>query len=339
MTKPKSQSRKAEYRSEDVEDDKISERFNSPDADVTFRSADGVIFKLHSSILKTSTENLDVRRGTRHTEPVVLDETSDALTTLFQFVYPSLHPDLEGLDFPHLLSIATAAEKYRVYSAMNVCKIRIKDILPAHAKEIFYYGMNFKYHDIVDIAVPLVIHISLKDLSSGIPLAYLVPWRLLPASNNTNFGSGLFGQASESSSSTNTSSSAPPPYTSSPPPGPAPAAQTTSDSPFGQARQPDFTFRPSAFGMPSTDSTAPPKSFFNSSPQQTPQSEHSCEEGLKKTVEVLGKLGQDLGALKLHRLKEIFPEKHFAAFLNSSNTSLLAGVYHHDDPAAMDPVA
>ncbi|KAG6827492.1 hypothetical protein H0H92_011568 [Tricholoma furcatifolium] len=357
--------------------DRISERFNSEDADVAFRSSDGVIFKLHSANLNTATENLVVRRGTKLIEPVALDDKSDALTTLFQFVYPALHPDLEGLDFPRLLSIATAAEKYRIYSAMNVCKIQIKHTLPQHSREIVYYGMSFRYHDIVDIAAPLVISIPLKDLSSGIPLAYLVPWQralaypLLPkpttsstsapsattsssslsnappaapaaqaasaapfgqakqpATNTTSttpFGFGTFGRSGSSSNATAplfTSASA---FAK---PAPVPAAQSfgapttgSSFAAFGAAPTTGSSF--AAFGQKSTGSSSTTAlstpSAFPTSPQPTAgsavpkpkpafgfisqptspvEASHPCEEGLKKIVEIMGKLGQNLGTLR-----------------------------------------
>jgi hypothetical protein len=41
-------------------------------------------------------------------------------------MYPERHPDLESADFEMLEPLAEAAEKYEVFSAMNICKIRIR---------------------------------------------------------------------------------------------------------------------------------------------------------------------------------------------------------------------
>lgn len=59
-------------------------------------------------------------------EPVSLPEDSTILELLFQFIYPDRHPDLESTTFDVLKKLAEAAEKYKVFSAMNVCKIRMK---------------------------------------------------------------------------------------------------------------------------------------------------------------------------------------------------------------------
>jgi hypothetical protein len=57
---------------------------------------------------------------------VQLPESAATLHLLFRFCYPERHPDLEGLEFNILASLADATEKYKLYSAMNVCKIRMR---------------------------------------------------------------------------------------------------------------------------------------------------------------------------------------------------------------------
>jgi hypothetical protein len=59
-------------------------------------------------------------------EIVQLTETSTTLNLLFRFCYPVRHPDVETLDFEVLADLAEAAEKYELYSAMNLCKIYMK---------------------------------------------------------------------------------------------------------------------------------------------------------------------------------------------------------------------
>ena len=59
-------------------------------------------------------------------EMMNLDEPSDVLEILFQFVYPRRHPSLEDTDFETLAVVAEAAEKYQVFSAMNVCPLRLE---------------------------------------------------------------------------------------------------------------------------------------------------------------------------------------------------------------------
>lgn len=47
------------------------------------------------------------------------------LDLLFQFVYPKRHPDLKEVEFTLLAQLAEAAEKYEVYAAMQICKVRM----------------------------------------------------------------------------------------------------------------------------------------------------------------------------------------------------------------------
>jgi hypothetical protein len=62
-------------------------------------------------------------------EEVELTETSDVLEILFQFIYPRKHPSLVNIKFSMLAGVAEAAEKYQVFSAMNICEIRMRYVL------------------------------------------------------------------------------------------------------------------------------------------------------------------------------------------------------------------
>lgn len=57
---------------------------------------------------------------------VRLPEDSDILELLFQFCYPERHPDLNDLEFAVLAKLAVAFEKYNVFSAIPICKIRMR---------------------------------------------------------------------------------------------------------------------------------------------------------------------------------------------------------------------
>ena len=72
-------------------------------------------------------------------ETVQLPESSATLDLLFQFCYPERHPDLEGVEFDILADLAEATEKYKLYSAINVCKIRMRCELRYHLFKILEY--------------------------------------------------------------------------------------------------------------------------------------------------------------------------------------------------------
>lgn len=61
-------------------------------------------------------------------EIVTLTETSTTLELLFQYIYRQPQPNLEGLDFKDLNSLAEAAEKYQVFSAMEVCRLFMRSV-------------------------------------------------------------------------------------------------------------------------------------------------------------------------------------------------------------------
>lgn len=101
---------------------------NDPNADVSFRSVDGVVFRLHRVNLKVASDGFAPDLIQSHTidEYVDLPETAATLELLFLFVYPKRHPTLEAVEFEVLAPLAEAAEKYQVFAAMNICLVRMK---------------------------------------------------------------------------------------------------------------------------------------------------------------------------------------------------------------------
>jgi hypothetical protein len=59
-------------------------------------------------------------------EVLDLPETSPVLELLLQYMYRQRQPDLRQVDFSHLWALAEAAEKYQVYSAMEICMVMIE---------------------------------------------------------------------------------------------------------------------------------------------------------------------------------------------------------------------
>ena len=62
-------------------------------------------------------------------EVIQLPEKSVILDLLFQFCYPERHPELNDLAFDILAELARAAEKYKVFSAISICKIVMKCVV------------------------------------------------------------------------------------------------------------------------------------------------------------------------------------------------------------------
>jgi hypothetical protein len=93
-------------------------KVNSPDADVTFQSCDGILFSIHRPNLQTNTEGFPPPEISTGDEIVPLSESSATLEILFQFIYPRRHPALDEIAFADLAALAEAAEKYQVFASL-----------------------------------------------------------------------------------------------------------------------------------------------------------------------------------------------------------------------------
>lgn len=62
-------------------------------------------------------------------ERVTLEETADVLRLLLQFMHHTHLPELEDQPFTLVASMAEAAEKYQVYSAVALCKSFVKWVI------------------------------------------------------------------------------------------------------------------------------------------------------------------------------------------------------------------
>ncbi|KAJ3508787.1 hypothetical protein NLJ89_g5559 [Agrocybe chaxingu] len=112
----------------DSTEPKLSPLFRDPNADVTFTSSDGVLFKIHRRHLEPTTGGFPVADAmVVGPEPVALPEPADVLEALFQFIQPPTEatnfrqPSVHNMQEDIFFAVAEAAEKYLVYGAMNIC--------------------------------------------------------------------------------------------------------------------------------------------------------------------------------------------------------------------------
>jgi hypothetical protein len=99
------------------------------DADITFKSCDDVLFKVHRKFLDAHSEGFGPPNGcttVAEDEIVTLSETSQVLELVFQYMYPMRQPDLKKIDYTTLVSLSETVEKYQVFSALEVCKLRME---------------------------------------------------------------------------------------------------------------------------------------------------------------------------------------------------------------------
>lgn len=87
---------------------------------MTFQSCDGMLIRIHLKNLEAHAAGFPPSEFDTNDEAVLLSEDSSTLELLFRFIYPSRHPDLEYLKFEPLALLAEAAEKYEIFSAINI---------------------------------------------------------------------------------------------------------------------------------------------------------------------------------------------------------------------------
>lgn len=118
---------------------------HADDADITFASSDHILLRVHSVNLSCNSEGFAPPIGTSapSTQEVVqLTETCRVLELLFQFMYPQRSPDLSVIEFDLFLEVAEEAEKYQVFSAMQICAMEMEyvplNLLPFCSDVISY---------------------------------------------------------------------------------------------------------------------------------------------------------------------------------------------------------
>jgi hypothetical protein len=101
------------------------------DADVTLRSSDEIVFKVHRKNLTAHSEIFGVADTISLGNPpvdevVTLDEPSAVLDLLLQYMYTEFRPVLREVDFKTLAGVAEAAEKYQVsWAIRSLCRTKM----------------------------------------------------------------------------------------------------------------------------------------------------------------------------------------------------------------------
>ncbi|KAF8878674.1 hypothetical protein CPB84DRAFT_1735843 [Gymnopilus junonius] len=149
---------------------------SAQDADITVKSSDGFLFNLHSHNLGTNTGAFPGPEIGAQGEAVLLTEPANVLEIVFQFIYPRRHPKLDDLDFVILMEVTEACEKYEVYSAMNMCEVRLNAFISEHAAEIFVHAVKHGYPELIDKTAILVCRFPVLNFVKTLPSYAVIPW-------------------------------------------------------------------------------------------------------------------------------------------------------------------
>ncbi|KAG5634341.1 hypothetical protein H0H81_002333 [Sphagnurus paluster] len=156
---------------------RVSEKFNSEDAEIVFQSSDGIQFRIHRVNLLVCSEGFSPPDHCTFNDVVFLPESSSTMDLLFRFIYPEPQPDIENLEFEVLAPLAEAAEKYLVYSAMNTCTINLIKRLPDHDTEILLHALRHSKAKLLARVAPLLLDRPLQDIVPLLPDHHIVPWK------------------------------------------------------------------------------------------------------------------------------------------------------------------
>ncbi|KAJ7911048.1 hypothetical protein B0H13DRAFT_1614934, partial [Mycena leptocephala] len=101
---------------------------------------------------------------TAQPEVVQMTERSDILELLLKYMHLQRQPDLSRHKFDTLAGLAEAAEKYFVYSAMDVCRIRMGLYVQDHPARVLAYAIKHNYPELRDVAVPFTLTMPLSTM-------------------------------------------------------------------------------------------------------------------------------------------------------------------------------
>ena len=128
-------------------------KVSASDSDITIRSSDGVLFKVHRTNLARHSDGFPAEDMVIPSKDEVVDltETSETLELLFQYTYPSqAKPPVASLPTSEFYSLAEAAEKYGVSSAIDTCMV--------HLRFVIFYSSNISLKILILTRSGLLVH-------------------------------------------------------------------------------------------------------------------------------------------------------------------------------------
>ncbi|KAJ7871744.1 hypothetical protein B0H13DRAFT_1895636 [Mycena leptocephala] len=142
----------------------VSQKFNFADANVTFKSSDGVLFHVHRKNLEVCTEGFPPAEiSTTAGEIVDLPETAETLELLFQFMYPQRHPALD-----------TTPSRSSIRSPRPPRSTR--DMVHEHPVEVAVYAAKHDYPYLVSQVAPMMLSMPPVDVVGLLPGYLVLPW-------------------------------------------------------------------------------------------------------------------------------------------------------------------
>lgn len=165
-----------------------------PGSDLTLKSSDGILFKVHRINLEMHSQVFADAGGSTipsTDEWVPLAEPAAVLEVMIKYMYLQRQPDLAVLPFEVLAGVAEAVEKYGVYAALGVCSQRMRYVFYLSLKptlisrrecisdypvQVLLYAARHGYADIVDECGRATIHMSVLRMQEALPENLFAAW-------------------------------------------------------------------------------------------------------------------------------------------------------------------
>ncbi|KAF8637692.1 hypothetical protein AX16_010767 [Volvariella volvacea WC 439] len=150
--------------------------------DYVIKSSDGIFFGAHSAILLMHSDNMvpvpppgydptsDPKPNSETLHEITLPEHSEELSLLLGFMHPGPLPNIQDKRIPLevVVNLIKAAEKYRVYAAIEMCKVTMRMRVKENPFLVLSCATTYGYTDLGDIAANLTIFSSVEDAVRGI---------------------------------------------------------------------------------------------------------------------------------------------------------------------------
>lgn len=154
------------------------------DVDITLQSSDCYRYKTHSKNLALYCDAFPAVGSVTidENEVVQMAESREIVSLLIKFMHRGYQPDLSNVGFETLSALAEAVEKYVVFSAIPVCKAKMRcasirqsedttvhmksrDAIDEHPVEVFLYAIRHGHQELRDLSARETFHIPLLDLA------------------------------------------------------------------------------------------------------------------------------------------------------------------------------
>ncbi|TFK67448.1 hypothetical protein BDN72DRAFT_822344 [Pluteus cervinus] len=148
--------------------------------DVIIQSSDGLLHGAHS-------RNLELYSGafpsTSFASPadcevniLELTETSEVVVLMLKYVHNRQQPNSEEIKFEVMVDLAEAVEEYQIYSAMEVCRLHMKNAAVLHPMDVLAWAARHGYMEIADLAAPGTLGLTLESVWRSLGPAPMASW-------------------------------------------------------------------------------------------------------------------------------------------------------------------